>query len=110
MYEHRKQYIKASSHEIDYRNIRAAPYLQGTLCAKYGVRRLGIFGSVARGEQTEHSDVDICYEGDAPSLLTLERIQSELENLLGSPVDLIRIRERMNSRLKQRILKESIYV
>ena len=78
--------------------------------AKYGVRRLGIFGSVARGEQTEHSDVDICYEGDAPSLLTLERIQSELENLLGSPVDLIRIRERMNSRLKQRILKESIYV
>ena len=32
--------------------------------AKYGVRRLGIFGSVARGEQTEHSDVDICYEGD----------------------------------------------
>lgn len=34
--------------------------------AKYGVRRLGIFGSVARGEQTEHSDVDICYEGDAP--------------------------------------------
>ena len=78
--------------------------------AKYGVKRLGIFGSVARGEQTEHSDVDICYEGDAPSLLTLERFQNELENLLGSPVDLIRIRERMNSRLKQRILKESIYV
>ena len=78
--------------------------------AKYGVKRLGIFGSVARGDQTEHSDVDICYEGDAPSLLTLERFQNELENLLGSPVDLIRIRERMNSRLKQRILKESIYV
>lgn len=78
--------------------------------ARYGVRRLGIFGSVARGEQTEQSDVDICYEGDAPSLLTLERIRSELECLLGSPVDLIRIRERMNSRLKQRILKESIYV
>ena len=109
MYEHRKQYIKASSHEIDYRNIRVRIY-KAHSAAKYGVRRLGIFGSVARGEQTEHSDVDICYEGDAPSLLTLERIQSELENLLGSPVDLIRIRERMNSRLKQRILKESIYV
>ena len=64
--------------------------------AKYGVKRLGIFGSVARGEQTEHSDVDICYEGDALSLLTLERFQNELENLLGSPVDLIRIRECMN--------------
>ena len=30
---------------------------------KYGFSRLGVFGSVARGEQTEHSDVDICYEG-----------------------------------------------
>ncbi|MDD2953951.1 MAG: nucleotidyltransferase family protein [Parabacteroides sp.] len=78
--------------------------------AKYGLKRLGIFGSVARGEQTEESDVDICYEGDPPSLLTLERIQSELEKLLDSPVDLIRIREHMNSRLKLRILKEGIYV
>lgn len=77
---------------------------------KYGLKRLGIFGSVARGEQTEQSDVDICYEGEVPSLLTLERIKSELEYLLGSPVDLIRIREQMNNRLKQRILKEGIYV
>lgn len=78
--------------------------------AKYGFKRLGVFGSVARGEQTEQSDVDVCYEGEPPSLLTLEHIQSELEKLLGAPVDLVRMRERMNSRLKQRILKESIYV
>lgn len=78
--------------------------------SKYGFKRLGVFGSVARGEQTDQSDVDVCYEGDPPSLLTLDHIQSELEKLLGSPVDLIRIRERMNNRLKQRILKESIYV
>ena len=37
--------------------------------AKYGITRMGIFGSVARGEQTEDSDVDICYEGTAPTLL-----------------------------------------
>lgn len=77
---------------------------------KYGLRRIGIFGSVARGEQTDQSDVDICYESEPPSLLTLERIQSELEELLGCSVDLIRIREHMNSRLKQRILKEGLYV
>lgn len=77
---------------------------------KYGFKRLGVFGSVARGEQTEQSDVDVCYEGEPPSLLTLDHIQSELEKLLGAPVDLIRIRDRMNDRLKQRILKESIYV
>lgn len=77
---------------------------------KYGLKRIGIFGSSARGEQTDESDVDICYKGEAPSLLTLDYMQSELEKLLGCPVDLIRIRERMNERLKQRILKESIYV
>lgn len=78
--------------------------------AKYGLKRIGIFGSVARGEQTDQSDVDICYECEPPSLLTLEHIQSELEELLGCSVDLVRMREHMNSRLKQRILKESIYV
>ena len=78
--------------------------------AKYGLRRIGIFGSVARGEQTNQSDVDICYESEPPSLLTLERIQSELEEPLGCSLDLIRIREHMNSRLKQRILNEGVYV
>ena len=78
--------------------------------SKYGFKRLGVFGSVARGEQTDQSDVDVCYEGDPPSLLTLDHIQSELEKLLGSPVDLIRINTFFYDRLKQRILKESIYV
>lgn len=78
--------------------------------SKYVVKRLGVFGSVARGEQNEQSDIDVCYEGDPPSLLTLDRIQNELEKLLEAPVDLIRIRDRMNDRLKQRILKEGIYV
>ena len=36
--------------------------------------------------------------------------KSELEELLGCSVDLIRIREHMNSRLKQRILNEGVYV
>jgi predicted nucleotidyltransferase len=77
---------------------------------KYGFTRLGIFGSAARGEQTENSDVDICYEGKAPSLLTLDRIQQELEELLGCSVDLVRIRENMNTTLKKRILNEGIYI
>lgn len=77
---------------------------------RYGFTRLGVFGSVARGEQTEKSDVDICYEGEAPTLFTLERIQTELEFKLGYKVDLVRIRERMNENLRKRILKESIYV
>lgn len=78
--------------------------------AKYGITRMGIFGSVARRQQNEDSDVDICYEGVPPSLLTLSKIQKELEDLLGCPVDMVRVRDHMNRYLKERINKEAIYV
>ena len=35
---------------------------------KYGIMRMGIFGSVARGEQTAESDVDVCIELQTPSI------------------------------------------
>ena len=60
--------------------------------SKYGLTKIGIFGSVARGEQKDDSDVDVCYEGKAPSLLTLDIIQSDLENLFGTHVDMVRMR------------------
>ena len=41
---------------------------------------LGIFGSVARNEQTEDSDIDIVYEGEA-NILLRSRIRTELENM-----------------------------
>ena len=81
-----------------------------TAFEKYGFTRLGIFGSIARGEQTENSDVDIYYEGKVPSLLTLDRIQQELEELLGCSVDLVRMRENMNATLKKQIQNEGIYI
>lgn len=77
---------------------------------KYGISKLGIFGSVARGEQTPDSDIDVCYQGQVPSFLTLDMIQSELEQLLDSKVDLVRVRDKMNSLLRQRILRDGIYV
>ena len=77
---------------------------------KYGLTRIGIFGSVARGEHTPNSDVDICYEGRVPTLLTLDLIQTDLERLLDCPVDLVRMRDGMDSLLKERINKEAIFV
>ena len=77
---------------------------------KYGISKLGIFGSVARGEQTPDSDIDVCYEGLAPSFLTLDMIQSELEQLLDSKVDLVRVRDNMNTLLRQKILRDGICV
>lgn len=76
----------------------------------YGIIRMGIFGSVARGEQTEDSDVDICFEvSRTPTLFTLARIKYELESLLGSPVDLVRLRDRMDEYLRRDIEKEALY-
>lgn len=83
---------------------------KGKAFKKYGFTSLCIFGSTARGEQTENSDVDICYEGKAPSLLTLDLIQQELEDLLGCSVDLVRMRDNMNATLKKRIQNEGIYI
>ncbi|MCG6191520.1 nucleotidyltransferase family protein [Maribellus maritimus] len=76
----------------------------------YGINRLGIFGSVARGEQTEKSDLDIYYEGEPLSLFKIMTLKDELENLLNCTVDIVRLREKMNQVLKKRIQKEGIYV
>ncbi len=84
-------------------------YMQ-THASVYHIKRMGIFGSVARGEQTENSDIDICYEGEAPNLFILARMKYELEALFERPVDLVRVRERMDEALKQTIQKEAIYV
>jgi predicted nucleotidyltransferase len=76
----------------------------------YGINRLGIFGSVARNEQSAESDVDIYYEGKALSLFKIAALKEELETLLHSPVDIVRVRNSMNKLLKRTIKDEGIYV
>ena len=75
-----------------------------------GILELGVFGSVARGETTETSDIDVVIEVKQPNLLLLSAIRSELEEILHTHVDLVRIRARMNKFLKQQIEKEAIFV
>lgn len=76
----------------------------------YGISRLCLFGSVARGEQHEGSDVDVCVECPPVGLFMLGSIKERLEQLLGCPVDLIRFREKMNVLLREQIGREGIYV
>lgn len=78
--------------------------------SKYGIEQMGIFGSVARSEQNEGSDVDIFFIGKPIGLFALAHIKHELENLLLTSVDVIRLQERLNQRLLNRIHKEGIYV
>jgi len=78
--------------------------------AEYGITRIGIFGSVARGEQTKASDVDVFYEGPALGLKSFAGLPLALEALFGIHVDVVRNRPNLNPRFKQRIEKEVIYV
>lgn len=78
--------------------------------AKYGIVRMGIFGSVARGEQKEDSDVDICLETSKPNMFALVHIKEDLQTLFGCNVDIVRLREHMDALLRSRIEKEGIYV
>lgn len=77
---------------------------------QYGISRIGIFGSVARGEQTEKSDVDICVDLTSPNLFNLVHIKDELQQLFGCPVDIVRLRKEMDTLLLRNIMEESIYV
>jgi predicted nucleotidyltransferase len=76
---------------------------------KYGIRRMGIFGSVARGEQTEDSDIDICVEMEKPDMFFLIAIKDELQTIFNRKVDIVRIRENMNPFLLNTIIKTAIY-
>ncbi|MCD6168727.1 MAG: nucleotidyltransferase family protein [Caldisericia bacterium] len=78
---------------------------------KYGITKLGVFGSVARGDVRDSSDVDVVIEVEnvmGPFILL--DIKEELNKLLGCKVDLIRMRKNLNKILKMRIKKEAIYV
>ncbi len=75
---------------------------------KYNVTRAGLFGSCARGEDTEISDVDILVEfGDDLSLIDYMRIELNLEDILNRKVDLVEYRA-IKSQLRERILSDEI--
>ena len=78
--------------------------------SKYSITRMGIFGSVARGEQTEDSDVDVYLETSQPNMFALVHIKEDLQSLFGCNVDIVRLRDPMDSFLRNRIEKEGIYV
>jgi uncharacterized protein len=86
---------------------RAAP----TIRKQFGVRKIGIFGSYARGEQTGTSDVDVLVElaeGYA-TLRNFVRLADHLEALFGRNVDLITT-EGVDKYIRPRVMKEVIWI
>jgi hypothetical protein len=77
---------------------------------KYGILEIGVFGSMARDEAGEDSDVDIFIKTKTPNPFVLVHIKADIEGLTGKHVDIIRLREKMNPFLRERIEKEGRYV
>ena len=78
--------------------------------ADVGVHRLGVFGSVARGEAGPESDVDILVEFDTvPDLFEFAALRERLAEILGRPVDLT-TPQALKPRLRSQVLDEVRYV
>lgn len=77
---------------------------------KFGIKSMRLFGSVARDEHKEDSDVDICVETETPNPFLLLDLKEYLETLLDKNVDIVRFRNKMNPFLKQQIENDGIFI
>lgn len=90
--------------------IRQLTACKQQLMQKFGLRSIRLFGSIARGDNHEGSDLDLCVETETPNPFLLMDLKDELEKMFKHSVDIVRYRERMNPYLRQQIDKEGIYV
>ncbi|TCL62259.1 hypothetical protein EDC14_10262 [Hydrogenispora ethanolica] len=76
--------------------------------ARYGAFNIRIFGSVARGDDDEKSDIDFLVELEpGRSLLDLGGLLIELEDLLGCSVDIV-TENGLKERIREQVLNEVI--
>ena len=89
------------------------PLIQKTIFSVltgYGATKVAIFGSYARGEEREGSDIDILVRFKSPkSLFQLVRIEDELKEALHRPVDLI-TEKSVSPRLTASILRDEAVI
>ncbi len=80
------------------------------IASRYGAFNLRVFGSVARAEADEQSDIDFLVEMEpGRSLFDLGGLQLELEIALGCPVDVV-TEKGLKARIRTRVLQEAIPV
>lgn len=81
------------------------------ISARFGVERLGVFGSASRGEDSPSSDVDILvgFEEGQKTFDNYMELKFYLEALLGREVDLVTL-ESIHPLMKERVLEEAVYV
>ena len=78
------------------------------IAAKHGARNIRVFGSVARGEADEKSDVDFLVEFEpGRSLLDHAGLLVDLQRLLGCRVDVV-TQKGLRERIRARVLREAV--
>ena len=78
------------------------------IAAKHGARNVRVFGSVARREDDEKSDIDLLVEFESGrSLLDHAGLWLELQDLLGCKVDMVSERG-IKPRIRERVLREAV--
>ena len=78
---------------------------------EYRLIKIGIFGSIARGEQNEQSDIDLIveFENDTPDLYAIkQRLKNEIQSQFNLPVDICR-EKYIKPIFRQQILSETKY-
>jgi len=84
--------------------------LKGEVSREYSVKTIGVFGSVARDEQTGKSDIDLLVEFSKPvGFVTFMRLENFLSERLGKQVDLV-TSDSLKPVIRQDVLAEVIYV
>lgn len=82
--------------------------LKPVLQNKYNVKRIGVFGSYARDEQGEESDIDLLVEFNKPVGLKFVSLKLFLEKAFNKKVDLV-TKNALRKEMKEDILKEVKY-
>lgn len=84
--------------------------LKKEVAKEYSVKTIGVFGSVARNEQTGQSDIDLLVEFSKPvGFVTFMRLENFLSEQLGNRVDLV-TSDSLKPVIRQDVLSEVIYV
>lgn len=79
------------------------------ICEHYKIKRMWLFGSYARGEADEKSDVDLCIEGGEFHGWEYGGVYIDLEDSLHSPISLIE-RDNARKRLLQYIQEDEVLI
>lgn len=83
--------------------------LKSKLANDFAVERIGVFGSYARNQQNENSDIDILVEFSRPVGYEFFRLQRFLEKELGRKIDLA-TKAMLKQRIKDSVLNETTFV